>query len=691
MDTRAHSDHTNHGKSSHQQHQPSPGQSFDKHAGHNVVVFRNKFWVCLALTIPIVLYSETIQQLLRFELPDFPGSNWIGPLLGTVIFFYGGLIFIKSAWYELRARLPGMMTLISLAIISAYAYSLLTTFLISGTEFFWELATLITVMLFGHWQEMRAVNQTQGALGKLAKLLPDTAERLDPHTSEPQKISVNDLREHDVVLVRPGAKIPADGEVIEGDSSVDESIITGESRAIHKTVGAKVIAGAVNGVGALKIRVTKIGEATALAGIMRLVAQAQASRSRAQVLADRAALFLTIMALVVGAATFAIWILLAAEFAFALERTVTVLVIACPHALGLAVPLVTTISTTLAARQGILVRERLALERARGVDVVLFDKTGTLTLGQQGVSDIFSFGGQRNDEILQLAASLEANSEHVIGRAIVADTREKKLQLSAVKNFRAIAGEGVVAELGGHMVSVGSLKLAEQTGATPQEPMGTLLRGGQDQITHASHDGKTIAYVARDGEVLGAIALADTIRKESREAVDALQKMNVRVAMLTGDSTDVATWVAKELGIKEFFAQVKPEEKAAMVKKLQADGSRVAMVGDGVNDAPALTQADIGVAIGAGTDVAIESAGIILVKNDPRDLVKIIKLSHGTYKKMQQNLVWATGYNIIAIPLAAGVFAFAGLLLAPALGALFMSASTVIVAINAQALRRLRL
>lgn len=679
----AHTQHSN--RTQHPAHSESGhGTSFNKHAGHNVLDFRNKFWVSLLLTIPIVLYSETIQQLLRFEMPTFPGSDWIGPVLGSLIFFYGGLIFIRSAWHELRSRLPGMMTLIALAIISAYVYSLLTTFFISGTEFFWELATLITVMLFGHWQEMRAVNQTQGALKQLAKLLPDTAERIDPKTNAVQKVAVNDLGVSDIVLVRPGAKVPADGVVAEGESSVDESIITGESRAIHKKVGQKVIAGSVNGSGALRVRVTNVGEETALAGIMRLVAQAQASRSRAQILADRAALLLTIMALVVGAATFAIWASLETDWAFALERTVTVLVIACPHALGLAVPLVTTISTTLAARQGILVRERLALESARSIDVVLFDKTGTLTRGQQGVSDIYPFGGLRADEVLQMAASAESSSEHIIGRAIVAYAAEKKIKLLPARDFRAIAGQGVDAEIAGRRVSVGTSDqgVSKTYLPTPEE---------NAKIKDAGRSGKTVVFVMRDGKTVGAIALADVVRPESREAVTLLQKMGVRVAMLTGDSEDVATWVAKELGIKEYFAQIKPDGKAAMVKKLQQDGSRVAMVGDGVNDAPALTQADIGVAIGAGTDVAIESAGIVLIKNDPRDLVKIIKLSRGTFRKMQQNLLWATGYNVIAIPLAAGVLASAGFLLPPALGALFMSASTVIVAINAQALRRLRL
>lgn len=660
---------------SHQEH-----SQHDKHAGHSPDMFKKRFWISLILTVPIILYSHMIQEWLNFTMPEFSGSNWIPFILGSVIFSYGGTGFIKAAWYELKNRQPGMMTLISLAILSAYIYSVATTFFISGTEFFWELATLIVVMLFGHWMEMRSVMSAQGALKELAKLLPDTAELADG-----KEIAISQLKIGDVVLVRPGAKIPADGEVMEGQSDVNESMITGESKPIEKTKGDEVIAGTVNGSGSLKVRVTKVGESTALAGIMRLVAEAQSSKSRAQILADKAAFYLTIVAIISGIATFIGWLIAGQSLSFVIERTVTVFVIACPHALGLAIPLVTSISTTLGARNGLLVKQRMALETARNINIVLFDKTGTLTKGEQAVVDIWPVGGYKNEDILHLAGSVEQTSEHSLGKAIVSKAKEQNLHFDKPGQFKALAGHGVEALLHGkNMVAVGGPRLLQ----SKQVEVPTELK---TKIEQADKDGKTVIYVFEDNKVIGVITIADIIRQESKEAVRQLKRMNVKVAMITGDSEGVASYVAKELSLDEYFAQVLPEHKADKVKELQHRGQKVAMVGDGVNDAPALAQADIGIAIGAGTDVAIESAGIVLVKNDPRDVVNIIKLSRATYSKMTQNLIWATGYNVIAIPLAAGVLASWNVLLPPAIGALLMSVSTIIVAANAQLLRKLKL
>jgi Cu2+-exporting ATPase len=668
--------------SQHKSHHAGAGARLDRHAGHSTNAFKRKFWISLVVTVPVVILSPAIQEIFGYSLPEFPGSRWVSAVLGSFIFFYGGSIFIKSAWSELRARRPGMMTLIAVAIIAAYFYSLATTFGVEGMDFFWELSTLVTVMLLGHWLEMRAVSQTQGALKSLATLLPDMAEHIDPKTGHAHSMPVYRLKVGDMVLVRPGAKIPADGFVVEGQSEINESLITGESKPVVKVVRSNVIAGSINGAGSLKVRVSGVGEKTALAGIMRLVAQAQASKSRAQLVADRAAFALTIVALVVGIGTFVVWVFVA-DVAFALERGVSVLVIACPHALGLAVPLVATISTTLAASRGVLVRERRALEAARQVDVVLFDKTGTLTRGEQSVSDIFaSQGSLTSDQVLTLAAAVESESEHSLARAVVRSATKRQLAVPLVQNFEALAGQGAQAMVDGVQVTVGNFDLAKERRADiPPDLVAKTAR--------ASREGKTLVYVLRDNRVIGVLALADQIRSESREAVQLLQKMGVRVAMLTGDSSDVAQWVARDLGITEYFAAVKPDQKAQKVSQLQRDGSRVVMVGDGINDAPALTQADIGIAIGAGTDVAIESAGIVLIKNDPRDVVKVIRISRATYKKMQQNLFWATGYNVVAIPLAAGVLAGVGIFLAPAVGALLMSVSTIVVALNAQLLRRL--
>lgn len=652
----------------------------DKHAGHNPDMFRDRFWLSLVLTIPIVLYSHMIQMWLHFTMPEFAGSQWIPFILGTIIFFYGGTVFLKSAWGELKARLPGMMTLISLAILTAYIYSVATTFFISGTEFFWELATLIVVMLFGHWMEMRSVSNAQGALKELAKLLPDTAELVDG-----KQVPVSELKMGDVVLVRPGAQVPADGKVVEGESDVSESMITGESKPVDKMVNSEVIAGTVNGSGSLKVEITKIGEATALAGIMRLVAEAQNSQSRAQILADKAAFYLTFVAILSGVATFIGWLVAGQTLNFAIERTVTVLVIACPHALGLAIPLVTSISTTLGARNGLLVKQRMALESARNINTVLFDKTGTLTKGEQSVVDIWPISGQKTEGVLHLAASVEQTSEHALGRAIVNSAKEKNIELDKPEQFKAIAGHGVEALLHGkNIVSVGGPRLLESKKVTTPQEL-------QANIEQADVDGKTVIYVLKDNSIVGAITIADIIREESKLAVTKLKADGVKVAMITGDSKGVASYVARELGLDEYFAEVLPQHKADKVKELQKGGRKVAMVGDGVNDAPALTQADVGIAIGAGTDVAIESAGIVLVRNNPLDIPKIIKLSKATYRKMLQNLFWATSYNLLAIPLAAGALAYWGILLQPAVGALLMSASTVIVAANAQLLRKLEL
>ena len=667
--TDSHNDHSEH----------SSDAGHDKHAGHSPNMFRDRFWLSIILTIPVVLYSHMIQEWLGFSAPPFPGSKWIPFVLGSIIFFYGGLVFIKSAWAELKSRLPGMMTLISLAIITAYVYSVATTFFISGTEFFWELATLIVVMLFGHWMEMRSVSNAQGALKELAKLLPDTAELVNG-----KQVAVSDLKVGDVVLVRPGAKVPADGKVIEGDSDVNEAMITGESKPVSKHPDSEVIAGTINGSGSLKVEVTKVGQNTALAGIMRLVAEAQNSRSRAQVLADRAAFYLTIIAVLTGIATFIGWLIAGETTGFALERTVTVLVVACPHALGLAIPLVTSISTTLAARNGLLVKQRMALESARNIDVVLFDKTGTLTKGEQSVVDVWPVGSNKAEDVLHLAASVEQASEHSLGQAVIAAAKDRGIGLDEPRNFKAIAGHGVEAILHDKTFSVGGPRLLQVKNTS----IPTELKDNTDQ---ANKDGKTVIYLLQDNTVLGALTIADVIREESKEAVTLLKDQGIKIAMITGDSKGVAAYVAKELSLDEYFAEVLPEHKAKTVKELQDRGSRVAMVGDGVNDAPALTQADLGIAIGAGTDVAIESADIVLVRSNPLDIPKIIKLSQATYRKMWQNLLWATGYNVLAIPLAAGVLAGIGIILAPAVGALLMSASTVIVAANAQLLRKLEL
>jgi len=660
----------------------------DKHAGHHTEDFLKKFWVVLALTIPILVYSEIFAQAFTWQPPyyNYIGLPYVILALGSIIFFYGGSVFLLGAYRELRAGLPGMMTLIALAITAAYSFSVFSV--LTGREhtLFWELSTLIAIMLLGHWIEMKAVRGAQGALKELAKLLPDTAEVMRDGTT--QTISIAELRVGERILVRPGAKVPADGVVVEGRSELNESIITGESKLVLKVVGTEVIAGSINGDGSLTIEVQKIGEGTFLAGVMRLVAEAEASKSRLQILSDRAALYLTVVAVVAGTATFVAWIFLDAGIVFATERLVAVLVITCPHALGLAVPLVASISTTMAARNGFLVRKRIALESARTIDIVLFDKTGTLTKGAFGVHAIIPASSFTESEVLQKGAGLDQGSEHPLAKAIVTEAHKRGITLPAMKSFERVAGKGARGDVGSSREFGNSETVLVGNEAFMNEV--TIILAPEIILkTHAlESEGKTVIFVASKGQLVGAIALADTIREESREAIEALRELGIRTAMITGDSPDVAKWVAHELRIDEYFARVLPHEKSEKVKMLQAKGHKVAMVGDGVNDAPALTQADLGIAIGAGTNVAIESAGIILVKNDPRDIPKIIRLSQLTYTKMIQNLFWATGYNIIALPLAAGALASKGVILQPSVAAVFMSASTVIVALNALLLRR---
>ena len=659
----------------------STSHGVNKHAGHSTAMFLRKFWVSLLLTIPVVLYSDVLQTIFKWSLPQFPAQEYMPFVLGSIVFFYGGWVFLTGAWREIQGRLPGMMTLIGIAISAAYIWSVYATFA-ADEALFWELTTLITIMLLGHWLEMRAVSGAQGALKELSKLLPDTAEVIRDGKTE--TIELSELREGDIVLVRPGAKVPADGKIVDGASHVNESMITGESKPVSKKEGDAVIAGTINGDGALKISVTNIGEKTFLAGVMRLVAEAQASKSRLQILSDRAAFYLTVIAVSGGIITLIAWLIAGADVAFAVARLVAVLVIACPHALGLAVPLVASISTTKAAQNGFLVKQRLALEAARSVDVVLFDKTGTLTKGEFGVVDIWSAAGNNADEVLRLAASLDSLSEHPIARAVVSHAKERGLKLTEPAQFEALKGKGVRALLAGEEVMVGGPSLLEGLGlSVPQEIAANADAGGKK--------GQTVVFVVQKNSVLGALALADIIREESKEAVRSLKNMGIKTAMITGDSEDVARWVASEIGIDEYFARVLPHQKSEKVKELQKRGLKVAMVGDGVNDAPALTQADLGIAIGAGTNVAIESAGIILVRNDPRDIVKIVRLSQMTYSKMIQNLWWAAGYNIFALPLAAGVLAFKGILLEPAFAAVLMSGSTFIVAVNAVLLRKQKL
>ncbi|MFE0529670.1 heavy metal translocating P-type ATPase [Micromonospora parva] len=661
----------------------------DKHAGHNPEAFRRKFWLTLVLTVPIVVTSHMVMNWFGYRV-DFPGIELVGPVLGTVVFVYGGSPFLQGAVREVRDRAPGMMLLIAMAITVAYVASLTTAVGAFDLDFWWELAALVTIMLLGHWQEMKAIGQAQGALSALAALLPDDAERIG-EDGQPQAVSVTDLRVGDVVLVRPGGRVPADGKIVDGAAELDESMITGESRPVARSVDDRVVAGTIATDAAIRVRVDAVGDDTALAGIQRLVAQAQQSSGRAQVLADRFAAWLFYIATATAAVTLAVWTVVG-NLDEAVVRTVTVLVIACPHALGLAIPLVIALSTAVAAKGGILVKDRLALERMRTVDAVLFDKTGTLTRGEHVVTGVAGTGGTGDDEVLAVAGAVEADSEHPLARAIVAAAQQRQLSRRA-SGFRSLTGRGVQAEVDGVTYAVGGPALLREVNATVPEDLSVRTRewaGRGSAVLHLLRtDGDRVA-------VVGALALADEVRPEARQAIAELRAQGVRkIVMITGDARPVADAVAADLGFRagedEVYAEVLPADKDDAVADLQKRGLRVAMVGDGVNDAPALARADVGIAIGAGTDVAIESAGVVLASSDPRGVTGVIALSRASYRKMIQNLAWAAGYNVVALPLAAGALAWAGVTLSPAVGAVLMSASTIVVALNAQLLRRVRL
>ncbi|MDQ0799975.1 heavy metal translocating P-type ATPase [Arthrobacter sp. SLBN-112] len=655
-----------------------------QHAGHSTAMFKNRFWLTLALSVPVVYFSPMMGHLLGYMPPEFPGAAWIPPVLGTVIFLYGGQPFLKGGLQELKDRTPGMMLLIAMAITVAFAASWVTTLGIGGfdLDFWWELALLVAIMLLGHWIEMRALGSAQGALDALAALLPDEAERITDSGTE--TVPVSELAPGDLVLVRPGARMPADGTVVDGQSEFDESMITGESKTVPRGTGDPVVAGTVATDSSVRVRVTAVGDQTALAGIQRLVEEAQASSSRAQALADRAAAFLFYFAAGAGVLTFIAWTLLG-SVPDAVTRTVTVLVIACPHALGLAIPLVIAISTEQAARAGVLIKNRMALERMRTVDVVLFDKTGTLTTGEPELKDIAAAEGSNADAVLALAAAVESDSEHPVARGIVRAAKARNLPLPAATGFTALPGRGVRAAVDGRTVHVGGPALLRELGVVEPEALAARTHAWMDRGAAVLH------VVDDDGTVLGAVSMEDAVRPESRQAVSALQRRGIKVAMVTGDAHQVAQAVAADLGIDEVFAEVLPADKDKKVAELQGRGLKVAMVGDGVNDSPALARAEVGIAIGAGTDVAMESAGVVLAGNDPRAVLSMVDLSRASYRKMWQNLVWAAGYNVLSVPLAAGVLAFAGVVLSPAAGAVLMSASTIVVALNAQLLRRLKL
>lgn len=684
--TDIHSGHTAHGADQHGSHGATAHGGHDKHAGHDPEAFRRKFWLSLALTVPIVVTSDMVMEWFGYTLA-FPGISWVGPVLGTVVFFYGGWPFLQGGVREVRDRAPGMMLLISMAITVAYVASLATSIGLFDLDFWWELAALVTIMLLGHWQEMKAIGQAQGALAALAALLPDEAEQVTGNGVV--RVPLSDLRVGDVVLVRSGARVPADGRIVDGSAELDESMITGESRTVARDAGDRVVAGTVATDSAIRVEIDAVGEDTALAGIQRLVAEAQQSSGRAQVLADRFAAMLFYIATAAALVTFAVWWAVG-DLDQAVVRTVTVLVIACPHALGLAIPLVIALSTAVAARAGILVKDRLALERMRTVDTVLFDKTGTLTKGAHVVTGVAAADGIDDDEVLRLAAAVESDSEHPLARAIVT-TAEKRGGRATATDFRSLTGRGVQAKVDGIRYAVGGPALLRELRADVPAELG-------DRAARWSSRGAAVLYLLRlaaddTATAIGSIALEDEIRPEARQAIEQLRDIGVRkIVMITGDARPVAEAVAAELGFRpdvdEVFAEVLPADKDRAVADLQKRGLRVAMVGDGVNDAPALARADVGIAIGAGTDVAIESAGVVLASSDPRGVTGIIRLSKASYRKMTQNLAWAAGYNVVAIPLAAGVLAWAGITLSPAIGAVLMSLSTIVVALNAQLLRR---
>jgi Cu2+-exporting ATPase len=660
--------------------------SHGEHAGHSTAMFKNRFWINLVLAVPVVAFSPMFTMLLGYMPPEFPGSTWISPVLGTIIFVYGGAPFLKGGLTELNSRQPGMMLLIAMAISVAFIASWITTLGIGGfdLDFWWELALLVVIMLLGHWMEMRALGSAAGALDALAALLPDEADKVTE--SGVETVPVSSLVVGDVVLVRSGARVPADGQITDGVAEFDESMITGESRTVSRTIGETVVAGTVATDNAVRMQVNAVGSETTLAGIQRLVAEAQASSSRAQALADRAAALLFYFALGAGILTFIAWMLLGSPDD-AVIRTVTVLVIACPHALGLAIPLVIAISTERAAKAGLLIKNRIALERMRTVDIILFDKTGTLTEGRHAVTATTTITGVSEAELLALAAAAEADSEHPVARAIVTAARTNTAAADLAytgTGFSSMTGRGVRATVNRHEVAVGGPNMLTELGLTTPAGIAATV---QEWVGR----GASVLHVIRDGSVIGAVRLEDKVREESRAAVKALQARGVKVAMITGDARQVADVVGAELGIDEVFADVLPQDKDTKVTELQSRGLKVAMVGDGVNDAPALARAEVGIAIGAGTDVAMESAGVVLAGNDPRSVLALIDLSRASYRKMIQNLIWATGYNVLAVPLAAGVLAFAGILLSPAAGAVLMSVSTIVVALNAQLLRRIDL
>ena len=666
----------------HQHHEHAPASAgHGGHAGHASMVddFRRRFWISLALTIPVLATSEMLQHLLGLRgVLAFPGAGYVEFGFASAVYFYGGWPFLTGLVAELRKKLPGMMTLVGLAISVAFLYSAAVVFGVRGTVFFWETATLIDIMLLGHWIEMRSVMGASRALEELVRLLPSEAHRLRSDGSI-EDVSLTMLQSSDRVLVKPGEKIPTDGTITDGRTTINQALLTGESQPVEKGVGDDVLGGAVNGEAAITVRVTRTGAETYLSQVIDLVRRAQETRSRTQDLANRAALWLTITAIFAGTVTLAAWLLAGRQLDFALERMVTVMVITCPHALGLAVPLVVAVSTALSARSGLLIRDRAAFERARALDAIVFDKTGTLTEGRFGVTDIISLDGRSEQDVLRLAAAIESRSEHPIAAGVVGAARERGVSYPAPGDVAAIPGKGARGVVDGSKVAVVSPGYLKEQRLTADEP----------RVRRIAEQGKTVVYVLIDDKVAGAVALADIIRPEAREALGRLKGMGIRAMMLTGDAAPVARWVAQELKLDEYFAEVLPDQKAAKIREIKARGLTVAMVGDGVNDAPALVEADVGIAIGAGTDVAIESADIVLVRSDPRDVPAIIGLARATYRKIVQNLWWATGYNAVAVPLAAGVlYRATGILLSPALGAVFMSASTVIVAVNAQLLGR---
>jgi len=657
-------------------HGPHEGGHAQGHA-HMVEDFRRRFWVSLVLTIPVVILSPMIQSVFGVrEALHFPGDSYVQFVLASAIFFYGGWPFLKGLYDELGVRQPGMMTLIGLAITVAYVYSSAVVFGLRGQVFFWELATLVDVMLLGHWIEMKSIMGASRALESLVQLLPAEAHRVTG-SGGTEDVPVSDLRPGDRVVVKPGEKVPIDGRIVEGRTSVNQAMLTGESQPAEKAEGDEVIGGSINGEAAFTMEIQKTGDETYLAQVIEMVRKAQESRSRTQDIANRAAVGLTIIALTVGGGTLAFWLIFGQSFGFALERMVTVMVITCPHALGLAVPLVVAVSTAISASNGLLIRDRSAFERARQVNAMVFDKTGTLTEGRFGVTDVIPLGGRNENELLKLAASLESQSEHPIAQGIVDGARERRIEFGPPREFKAIPGKGAQAIVDGNNVKVVSPGYLKEHN----------LSADSDRTRKAAEQGKTVVYVLVDDKIEGALALADIIRPESREALQRLKEMGIQTMMITGDAGPVARWVASELNLDDYFAEVLPDQKASKIKEVQERGLVVAMTGDGVNDAPALTQADVGIAIGAGTDVAIESADIVLVRSDPRDATRIMELARATYRKMVQNLLWATGYNVVAIPLAAGVLYKFGILLSPAIGAAFMAASTVIVAVNARFLR----